>query len=328
MTAAISSTRTRPIRIGARRSPLAVAQADWVAEQLRAAGHRVEIVGIVSQGDVDGRKLTEIGGTGVFAAAVREALLDGSIDVAVHSLKDLPVAPVPGLGLTAVPLREDPREVIVGVAPDQWTDQTVIGTGSPRRELQLAALAAARGVGPTFVAVRGNVDTRINLVRSGQVHATVLAAAGLRRLGRLTDADPTRVAGVPATILHLDQVLPAAGQAALAVETRTDAWCRDDVAALQHADTRAAVDAERRFLATLEAGCLAPVGAYASVSETAPGVRELTLTVATARNVPDAEVLSDSATGPADEAEALGDALARRVLQALQTTSSDERVTQ
>lgn len=299
-----------------------------MGEQLRGLGVRVEFVGIVSQGDVDKRRLTEIGGTGVFAAAVREALLDGSIDIAVHSLKDLPVAPVPGLVLAALPPREDARDVLVGLAPEQWSDQTVIGTGSPRRELQLRALAERLGVHPTFVAVRGNVDTRIDLVRSGSVDATVLAAAGLRRLGRLTDEDADHVAGVPARVLGYDQVLPAAGQGALGIECRDDAWCRGLVARLDDPHTRAAVQAERQFLATLEAGCLAPIGAHAEVGDAAADgsrlAHGLELRIVTASTVtPDgspvsADTIRDSHTGDPAAAAEVGDQLARRVLQRLQ----------
>lgn len=329
---------TRVVRIGARRSPLAVAQAHWVGEQLRALGVGVEFVGITSQGDVDTRRLTEIGGTGVFAAAVREALHDGRIDIAVHSLKDLPVAPAAGLVLAALPPREDARDVLVGLAPEQWSDHTVIGTGSPRRELQLRALAEGLGVHPTFVPVRGNVDTRIALVRSGSVDATVLAAAGLRRLGHLGDDVPTtgvhlrdgaiEVAGVPARVLGYDEVLPAAGQGALGIECRDDAWCLDLVARLDDADTRAAVQAERQFLATLEAGCLAPIGAHAIVNQGASGADQLAgvleLRIVTASTVtPDGSPVSagtirDSQAGEPARAAEVGDQLARRVLQRLQ----------
>ncbi|HET9128117.1 MAG TPA: hydroxymethylbilane synthase [Propionibacteriaceae bacterium] len=307
----------RPVRIGARRSPLAVAQAEWVADRLRAAGHEAELVGIESHGDRDQRKLTEIGGTGVFAVAVREAVLDGTVDLAVHSLKDLPVAPAPGLVLVAVPAREDARDVIVGLPPDQWDDDTVIGTGSPRRELQLAALASGRGVSPRFVAVRGNVDTRVDRVRRGEVHATVLAAAGLRRLGRL-DADGTQVSGVPALVLPIATLLPAAGQAALAIECRDDSPVRALAATLDDPGTRAAVTAERRFLATLEAGCLAPVGAFAEVTAGDAG-KQLTLTVVTGRKGASGgvQLIADQSSAPTDEADDLGDRAARRVLAQL-----------
>ena len=302
------------VRVAARRSPLAVAQAEWVADRLRALGHRAELVGIESQGDRDRRRLTEIGGTGVFAAAVREAVLLDTADIAVHSLKDLPVAPAPGLVVVALPPREDARDVIVGLAPEQWDDDTVIGTGSPRRELQLAALAAERGVHPRFVPVRGNVDTRVDLVRRGEVHATVLAAAGLRRLGRL-DPGATAVAGVPALVMPIARLLPAAGQAALAIECRDDSPLRSLVATLDDPATRAAVTAERRFLATLEAGCLAPVGAFAEVAPD-PAAPRLTLAVVTGRKGDSGAVrlIADQSSGTVDEADDLGDRTARRVL--------------
>lgn len=266
---------TQTIRVGARRSPLAVAQAEWVAAQLRTAGHPSELVGIESLGDRDRRQLTQIGGTGVFATAVRDALHDRSIDVAVHSLKDLPVAPAPGLVVSAIPVREDVRDVLVGLDVDQWVDGTRVGTGSPRRAAQVRAMAQARGVTVEVVPVRGNVDTRLDLVRNGDVDATLLAAAGLLRLGRLDaslvdpslDEQQLEVGGLPVRLLSLQRMLPAAGQGALAVETRED--IDPDLAAalasIDHAATRAAVDTERTFLATLEAGCLAPVGCHARV---------------------------------------------------------------
>lgn len=305
------------VRIGARRSPLAVVQAEWVAARLRSIGHEAELVGIDSHGDRDRRALTEIGGTGVFAAAVREALVDGRIDLAVHSLKDLPVAGAPGLVLVAVPPREDPRDVVVGRAPEGWDDHTIIGTGSPRRELQLAALAADRGVRPRFVAIRGNVDTRIDLVRRGELHATVLAAAGLRRLGRL-DGDGTHAAGVPATIMPLDLLLPAAGQAALAIECRDDSSLREVAALLDDAATRAAVTAERSCLAVLEAGCLAPVGAHATLGSDSDATR-LTLRAVTGRKEPSGRVrvLSEVATGRTADAVDLGARVARAMLSTM-----------
>ncbi|CAI9405263.1 MULTISPECIES: hydroxymethylbilane synthase [Aestuariimicrobium] len=271
------------IHLGARRSPLAVVQAEYIAGLLRGRGHEVTLVGITSEGDTDRRALTEIGGTGVFAAAVRARLLDGSIDLAVHSLKDLPVAPHPGLVVAATPTRERVNDVLVGRPIDEWDDATVVGTGSPRRQAQLAALAADRGIAPTFVSVRGNVDTRLNLVTvdddhapaTGQpaVHATVLARAGLARLGKVpaegplpADLGTTSGATVRLTELGLDQVLPAPGQGALGVECReSDERIRRLLADLDDPATRAAVTAEREFLATLEAGCLAPVGAWAHV---------------------------------------------------------------
>lgn len=261
------------VRIATRRSPLALAQAEWVAARLAERGHTVDLVRITSHGDVDRRNLTEIGGTGVFATAVRAAVESGEVDLAVHSLKDLPAADDPALELVAVPRREDPREVLVGLPVDEWTDATVVGTGSPRRHVQLAALAASRGVRPRFAPVRGNVDTRIALVRDHVVDATVLAAAGLRRLGRIEGEERIRVAGLPASLLALDDLLPAAGQAALALECLPDSPWRDAFAALDDPTARAEVTAERAFLLTLRAGCLAPIGAHATADGTRVALR-------------------------------------------------------
>ena len=246
------------LRLGTRRSTLALAQATAVADRLRALGHDVELVPITTFGDRSEHALTTIGGTGVFAAAIRRALLDGDIDLAVHSLKDLPTAPEPRLVVAATPAREDPRDVLVardGLTLGELPAGSVVGTGSPRRAAQLLAL----GLGLEVVPVRGNVDTRLELVHSGAVDAVVLARAGLARIGRLDAATET---------LDPLQMLPAPGQGALAVECRED---RDDVrsalAVLDDADTRVCVTAERALLAALEAGCTAPVGALGEVAE-------------------------------------------------------------
>ncbi len=255
------------LRLGTRRSALATTQATWVAQRLRAAGHEVELVEITTEGDVSTAHLTSIGGTGVFAAAIRRALLDGEVDLAVHSLKDLPVVPEPGLVVAALPAREDPRDALVardGLTLGELPEGALVGTGSPRRTAQLNAL----GLGLQVEPVRGNVDTRIALVRSGRCDAVVLARAGLSRLGRLDEVTET---------LDPLQMLPAPGQGALAVECRVD---REDVvrllAVLDDADTRACVTAERSLLAVLEAGCSAPIGALAEVVEGEAGL-ELSL---------------------------------------------------
>ncbi|MFZ2261823.1 MAG: hydroxymethylbilane synthase [Luteococcus japonicus] len=320
------------IRIGARRSPLAVAQAEWVAARLAELGHPCELLGIDSLGDVDRRRLTEIGGTGIFATAVREQLLADRIDVAVHSLKDLPVAPAPGLVVAAIPEREDVRDVLVGLDIDQWRDGTRVGTGSPRRAVQVERIARERGVAVEVVPIRGNVDTRLGLVRDGEVDATLLAAAGLLRLGRLSpeavttgvDEDQGVMIGdLPARLLSLDVLLPAAGQGALAVECRSDA--PDEVlqalAELDHAATRAAITAERTFLNTLEAGCLAPVGAHAAVGE------DLTLRVVAGEQSSNNEQLHVArVAGSPQDAGNLGAALAREVLPLLTGTGIDQKV--
>lgn len=250
----------RPLRLGTRASALATSQSDWVAERLRAAGHEVELVHVRTEGDVSRASLQEIGGTGVFASALRDALRGGDVDLAVHSLKDIPTAPEPGLTIAAVPEREDPRDVLVardGLTLAELPAGSVIGTGSPRRAAQLALARPDLQVRD----IRGNVGTRINLVRQGDLDAVILARAGLARLDRLADATDT---------LGLDAMLPAPGQAALAVE------CREDdqelvtllEQTLEHAPTRAAVTAERAVLAALEAGCTAPIAALATPAST------------------------------------------------------------
>ncbi|OYO16903.1 hydroxymethylbilane synthase [Enemella evansiae] len=283
---------TGPIRIGARRSPLAVAQAEWVADRLRALGAEVELVGIDTRGDVDRRHLTEIGGTGVFAVAVREAVLAGEVDVAVHSMKDLPTAPAPGLEIAAIPEREDPRDVLVGQRLATLTDGMVIGTGSPRRAAQLQAYARERGLQLEFRPIRGNVGTRLALVEHGEVDATVLAAAGLRRLG-LLDALPSH------EILDPDVLAPAAAQGALAIEIARAArpGVPELIARLDDPATRAAVTAEREFLRTLEAGCLAPVGVLARTANETGGSTDLTLAAVIGRTF-----LSTSAQAGSDDA--------------------------
>lgn len=282
------------IRIGARTSPLARAQADQVAGLLQARGLRTQFVGITTTGDVDQRALTQIGGTGVFVGAVREALYDGRIDVAVHSLKDLPTAAADGLQLAAVPLREDSRDVLVGRTLATLRDGDRIGTGSPRRALQLVELAARLGITLDVVEVRGNVGTRIGHAREGRVAAVVLAAAGLRRLGHLPPGeaaegdDPiTAVQGLTAQILRVDDMVPAPGQAALGLEIH-ESLSEPVAAAVRALDdhaTHAETVVERAFLATLEAGCTAPVGARAEISGVRDTDLDLTLRVVIGRTV-------------------------------------------
>jgi hydroxymethylbilane synthase len=306
------------VRIGARRSPLAVAQAEWVAARLQSLGVACELIGIDTQGDTDRRHLTEIGGTGVFAMAVREALADGRIDVAVHSMKDLPTAAVRGLTVAAVPQREDPRDVLVGCRLADLADGMVIGTGSPRREVQLAAYAAGRGIELEIRPIRGNVDTRLELVRSGAVSATLLAAAGLRRLGRLAGLD------LPHELLDPAVMLPAAAQGALAIEIAVAArpGVRELVSRLDDPVTRARVTAEREFLRVLEAGCLAPVGVLATASTSDDIEADLTLRAVVGRTLSSTSAMVGKSAGllavdgiaRAEQATELGARLARSVL--------------
>ncbi|MFG1909177.1 hydroxymethylbilane synthase [Kribbella sp. NPDC048928] len=291
------------IKLGTRRSKLAMAQSTLVADALRELGHEVELVPISTTGDVDKvSPVEQIGGTGIYVSALRDALLGGEIDIAVHSLKDLPTAPVDGLVIGAIPVREDPRDVLVardGLTLGELPRGSVIGTGAPRRTAQLDAL----GLGIECTGIRGNVDTRIGMVTDGKVDAVVLARAGLARLGRLDEVTET---------LDPIQMLPSPGQAALAVECRTD---DTDVlialAPLEDPATRAAVTAERQLLATLEAGCTAPVGALAEVVEGEDGP-ELWLRGALGQ---DDGVRRLSANGPVDDPVALGKALANELLE-------------
>ncbi|HYO40019.1 MAG TPA: hydroxymethylbilane synthase [Nocardioidaceae bacterium] len=303
------------LRVGTRASALATTQSELVAQALREAlGRPVELVEVTTEGDVSSAPLATIGGTGVFVGALREALLRGTVDVAVHSLKDLPTAVQDGIALAAVPEREDPRDVLVardGLTLGELPHGARIGTGSPRRAAQLHAL----GLGFDVVAIRGNVDTRIRTV-GREVDAVVLARAGLARLGRLDE--------VTESIDPL-QMLPAPGQGALAVECRgTDtelvASLRD---ALDHARSRAAVTAERAVLSALEAGCSAPVGALAEVAEGEDG-DELWLR-AVALSGDGGVAVRRSATGPPGDAAEVGRALAAEMVEDGASTLIEEQ---
>ena len=292
------------LRLGTRRSALATTQSGWVADQLRAAGHEVELVEITTEGDVSGELLTAIGGTGVFAAAIRKALKDDRVDLAVHSLKDLPTTPEPGLVVAAVPVREDSRDVLVardGLTLGELPAGSTVGTGSPRRTAQLATL----GLGLDIRPIRGNVDTRLRLVTSGELDAVVLARAGLARLGRL---------GVVTEVLDPIQVLPAPGQGALAVECRADRTdVQEAVSILEDVDTRTCVTAERALLAALEAGCTAPVGALAEVVE---GDAGLELSLRAFAGSEDGRIeLRRSLVGRYDKPEVIGRQLAQILLE-------------
>jgi hydroxymethylbilane synthase len=248
------------LRLGTRKSLMARTQSGHVARLITArTGAQVELVGLTSFGDVTRAPLADAGGTGVFVSALRESLLHGDVDLAVHSLKDLPTAPVPGILLAAVPAREDPRDVLVtrnGAKLADLPAGATIGTGSPRRAAQL--LLMRPDIRP--VPIRGNADTRLGKVASGEVDAVVLAYAGLARIGKLD---------LVTEIFEPDAMIPAPGQGALAVECRArSAELAGLLAEVDDPASRAAVTAERTVLAELEAGCSAPVGAYASGTET------------------------------------------------------------
>jgi hydroxymethylbilane synthase len=247
-------------RLGTRRSALALTQSQHVADALAAvSGRAVELVPIVSEGDVNRASLSQLGGRGVFATGLREALLAGRCDLLVHSLKDLPTAQPEGLVLAAHPRREDMRDVVVtrdGIPLAALPAGATVGTGSPRR------IAQVRRANPGLDVrdIRGNVDSRLARVRDGELDAVILAAAGIARLGG-------DLGGLSAESLDLGDWPTAPGQGALAVETRADADAdlRAALAELDDLATRVAVTAERRVLAGLDAGCSAPVGASADV---------------------------------------------------------------
>ncbi len=293
------------LRLGTRRSALATTQSGWVADRLRALGHEVELVEVSTEGDRDqSTPLAQLGGTGVFVSALRTALAEGRVDLAVHSLKDLPTAADASVTVAAVPVREDPRDALVardGLTLGELPAGARIGTGSPRRRAQLAAL----GLGLEVTDLRGNVDTRLAHVADGRLDAVVLAAAGLRRLGRADEVTE---------MLDPIQMLPAPGQGALAVEVRADdAATAAVVAALDDADTRACTTAERALLAELEAGCSSPVGALAEVVEGMEGPElSLRAVVTTADGSAD---LRRSVVGEVTDADDLGRRLARLLLE-------------
>lgn len=261
-------------QLGTRGSALALTQSGMARDQVAAAGNiEIEMVTVKTEGDVLTGPLSQMGGTGVFAATLRNRVLQGSVDLAVHSLKDLPTAPCPGLVVAAIPEREDPRDALV--ARDRLTLAELpagarVGTGSPRRAAQIRLIRPDVEI----VDIRGNVGTRIARVLGfegygdtdkvrGDCDAVVLAASGLRRLG---------FEKVISEYLDPAQVLPAAGQGALALEIReTDANEGTELAravvAIDHQPTRLAVLAERSLLARLEAGCAAPVGTFARLEE-------------------------------------------------------------
>lgn len=291
------------LRVGTRGSALALAQSGAVAAAVaQKAGATSELVRIRTEGDLNSGPLAAIGGTGIFVTAVRAALEQGRVDLIVHSFKDLPTAPAPGLTLAAVPAREDPADALCardGLTLDTLPQGARVGTGSPRRAAQLLAHRPDLRVEP----VRGNVDTRLRLVADGDMDAVVLAAAGLARLDRLHSVTETFGPQV---------MLPAPAQGALAIECRSadleTSWYADAVRGLDCADSRAAATAERSLLATLEAGCIAPVGAFAGVQD---GQLVLTGTVLA---VDGSSQIRGELTGGVGDAAAIGRELALQML--------------
>ena len=295
------------IRIASRASRLALVQVELVAAALHAAHPdlQVEVIEINTEGDLDRKTpLRILGGRGVFVKGVEDALLDGRADVAVHSLKDVPSEPVPGLTIAAIPQRADPRDVLVASGGRTLAELPAgarVGTSSQRRTALLHALRPDLET----VEIRGNVDTRIQKVHDGEADAVILAASGMDRLGRLSEATQC---------FEAMEFLPAPGQGALGVQCRSDD--RDTLELLHALDdpaTRAATEAERGLLAALGTGCSLPVGAYATVDGELLALRGML--------AHDNQALPDfgDATGPVADAEAIGRGLGVR-LQARATS--------
>jgi hydroxymethylbilane synthase len=300
----------RLLRIGTRGSDLAMTQATWVADAIRAAGCPVELKVVRTSGDESQKDNTPVSelGVGVFVSALREALVNGEVDFAVHSYKDLPSAPDPRLTLAAITVREDPRDVLVardGLVLGALPPGSTVGTGAPRRAAQLRAL----GLGLEVVPIRGNVGTRIGKVRSGELDAVVLARAGLARLGLLHEVTEA---------LDPLQMLPSPGQGALALECRADDLDTEHrLGALNDPATRVAVEAERAVLAGLgPASCNNPLGVLAEVVEDLDDDGRIceALSLRAAAPTADGALVRASITGKTTEAASLGRALATELL--------------
>ena len=287
------------LRLGTRGSPLALRQATLVASALERAGARVEIVTIRTSGDVHTGSLASVGGKGLFVKEIEEALLARRIDVAVHSLKDMPATQPHGLALIATPPREDPRDVLISADARGLAGLPKgarIGTSSLRRRAQLLA----RRPDVAIVELRGNVDTRLRKLADGAADAVILAAAGLRRLG---------VTPAGAVALEVDELLPAIGQGALAIEARADdARVAELVRPLDDPTSAAAVAAERAFLAAVGGDCQTPLAAHATLAGARLRLRALVA------EIDGSAILTDAAEGDAADAAAIGARVAASLL--------------
>jgi hydroxymethylbilane synthase len=288
------------IIIGSRASRLALWQANWVRDRLADIGHEARIVEISTSGDrVRDRPLAALGGRGVFVREIEESLTAGTIDLAVHSLKDLPTEQPEALAITCVPEREDPRDLLAAPGAPALSDLpsgAVVGTGSPRRACQILRLRPDLQIRD----IRGNVDTRIAKLQKGDYGAVILARAGVKRIG----------AEVEGSILEFDQMLPAPGQGALALEVRADdARIAARIAPLNHAATAAAVTAERALLSGLGGGCQAPIAGIGTVDGDVLTLRGLVA------DPLGKTILTDSCSGPVADPAAIGAQLARALLE-------------
>jgi hydroxymethylbilane synthase len=294
----------RPLRIGTRGSRLALAQSEWVMHQITKRHDliKAELVRIRTKGDqVLDAPLSKIGGKGLFVKEIEDALLDKRVDVAVHSMKDVPAEIPQGLNLAVFPEREDPHDAFVSMKHQRLADlppKSVVGTSSLRRAAQLLHLRPELHIAP----LRGNVDTRLRKLEAGDFQAVILAVAGLKRLGfadRITQ------------VIQEDQVIPAVGQGALGLEVRTD-----DVktlallAFLNHRDTEFRIRAERAFLREMEGGCQVPLAAFCRVEG------ERLHLVGMVAELDGSKIFRDQISGAKEQAEDLGITLARRLLAA------------
>jgi len=291
------------IVIGSRGSQLALWQAHHIARILQQLGEETRLEIIRTTGDkITGVPLAQVGGKGLFTKEIEEALLAGAIDLAVHSLKDVPAELPEGLILAAFPEREDPRDALIGKSLSDLQSGDRIGTSSLRRSAQLNSLSR----GFVIEMLRGNVDTRLRKLDEGQYDSIVLAASGLRRLGW---ADRIR------EVLDPDVMCPAVGQGALAIETRDDGGRAREIARrLDHLNTRQAVTAERALLARLEGGCQVPIGAHATVGQTPAGLSAMVDLRAIVASPDGTRVIKGSLSG--EDPAALGERLAEQLLQA------------
>jgi hydroxymethylbilane synthase len=283
--------------IGSRGSKLALWQANHIKDRLGSLGHECRIEIIQTSGDrFQTGPLKEIGNKGLFTKEIEEALLDGRVDIAVHSLKDMPAGLPEGLQITATPEREDPRDAIVGKKLGELPAGARIGTGSLRRIAQISAMRPDVAV----QSVRGNVDTRLRKLDEGQFDAIVLAAAGLNRLGW---------AHRIAEYLPVESMCPAVGQGALAIETRVHGEAADVCRLLDDPATHACITAERAMLAQLGGGCQVPIGAYAAIAGGRLHIRAIVISTDGTR------VVSDRDEGNIAEAESIGTRAGRRLLE-------------
>jgi hydroxymethylbilane synthase len=285
------------LTIGSRGSQLALWQARWIQAHLQSFGVESRLEIIHTTGDkITDVALSKVGTKGLFTKEIEEALLSGAIDLAVHSLKDMPTEVPDGLTLAAIPEREDPRDALVGRSLATLAQQARVGTSSLRRAAQLRA----RRPDLDIENIRGNLDTRLRKLDAGQYDAIVLASAGLRRLGwenRITE------------LLDPQVMCPAVGQGALAVETRADGGAGEEIAKrLEHRESRIAVTAERAVLAALGGGCQVPIGAYATVDAGTVHLRAIIVS-------PDGtQIIRKESSGATGDAASIGGALGNELL--------------